>query len=211
MDTISKPRIGILGGSFNPVHMGHLLLAQCALEDFDLEKILFMPCFIQPHKDPTMLASPEHRVAMLEQALMDNLQFELIDIEIVRGGPSFAVDSVRELRKLYPGAELFFIIGSDTLPELHLWRDIDALLELCTFATVSRPGRDVLELREEDLNLNPPWPKRLLSNVARGRMVDISSSDIRHRVAEGMSIRYLVPAFVEMYVTEHRLYQNRSR
>ena len=158
-----------------------------------------------------MLASPEHRVAMLEQALMDNLQFELIDIEIVRGGPSFAVDSVRELRKLYPGAELFFIIGSDTLPELHLWRDIDALLELCTFATVSRPGRDVLELREEDLNLNPPWPKRLLSNVARGRMVDISSSDIRHRVAEGMSIRYLVPAFVEMYVTEHRLYQNRSR
>ncbi len=211
MNTVSKPRIGILGGSFNPIHMGHLLLAQCALEDFDLAKVLFMPCFIQPHKDPMMLASPEHRVAMLEQALMDNLQFELLDIEIVRGGPSFAVDSVREIRKLYPDADLFFIIGSDTLPELHLWCDVYALLELCSFATISRPGHDILDLHEEDLHLDQPWPKLLLGNVARGRMVDISSSDIRHRVAEGMSIRYLVPAFVEMYVTEHRLYQNKSR
>lgn len=190
--------------------MGHLLLAQCAMEDFDLEKVLFMPCFIQPHKDPMMLAAPEHRVAMLEQALLDNLQFELNDIEILRGGPSFAVDSVRELQKRNPGAELYFIIGSDTLTELHLWRHIEELLELCTFATVSRPGRDVLELREEDLNLDPPWPEILLQNVARGRMVDISSSDIRHRVAEGMSIRYLVPSLVEMYILERRLYQNRS-
>jgi len=211
MNTIGRPRIGILGGSFNPIHMGHLLLAQCALEDFDLEKILFMPCFIQPHKDPMMLAPTEHRVAMLERALQDNLQFELLDIEIVRGGPSFAVDSVREVRRLYPEAELFFIIGADTLTELHLWRDIYALLELCSFATISRPGSDIAELTEPDLNLDPPWPSKLLASVARGRMVDISSSDIRHRVAEGMSIRYLVPALVEMYITEHRLYQNRCR
>ena len=188
------------------MHMGHLLLAQSALEAFDLSKVLFMPCYIQPHKDPTMLASPEHRMAMLEQALMDNMQFEVLDIEIVRGGTSYAVDSVREISKLYPEAELFFIIGADTLTELHLWHDIYALLEMCSFATFSRPGLDVMSMAEEDLHLDPPWPPRLLDMVARGRMLEISSSDIRHRVAEGMSIRYLVPPLVEMYVAEHHLY-----
>ena len=153
-----------------------------------------------------MLASPEHRMAMLDQALADNLQFEVLDIEILRGGTSFAVDSVREIRRLYPDSEIFFIIGADTLPELHLWREIYTLLALCRFATFSRPGQDVLGFGEADLKLNDPWPARLLETVARGRMLEISSSDIRHRVAEGMSIRYLVPALVEMYITEHHLY-----
>jgi nicotinate-nucleotide adenylyltransferase len=206
MDTTTKTRIGILGGSFNPIHLGHLLLGQGALDSFDLSKVLFMPCHIQPHKDPTMLASPEHRVAMLEQAIMDNPQFEMLDIEIARGGSSFAVDSVREIRQLYPDAELFFIIGADMLPELHLWRDIYTLLTMCRFATFSRPGRDVLNIEEKDLRLDSPWAAQLLETVARGRMLEISSSDIRHRVAEGMSIRYLVPTLVEMYIAEHHLY-----
>ena len=150
--------------------------------------------------------APEHRMAMLDQALADNLQFEVLDIEILRGGTSFAVDSVREIRRLYPDSEIFFIIGADTLPELHLWREIYTLLALCRFATFSRPGQDVLGFGEADLKLNDPWPARLLETVARGRMLEISSSDIRHRVAEGMSIRYLVPALVEMYITEHHLY-----
>jgi nicotinate-nucleotide adenylyltransferase len=206
MDTTTKTRIGILGGSFNPIHLGHLLLGQGALDSFDLSKVLFMPCHIQPHKDPTMLASPAHRVAMLEQAIMDNPQFEMLDIEIARGGSSFAVDSVREIRQLYPDAELFFIIGADTLPELHLWRDIYTLLSMCRFATFSRPGQDVLSVEEKDLRLDSPWAAQLLETVARGRMLEISSSDIRHRVAEGMSIRYLVPTLVEMYIAEHHLY-----
>ena len=206
MDTTTKTRIGILGGSFNPIHLGHLLLGQGALDSFDLSKVLFMPCHIQPHKDPTMLASPEHRVAMLEQAIMDNPQFEMLDIEIARGGSSFAVDSVREIRELYPDAELFFIIGADTLPELHLWRDIYTLLRMCRFATFSRPGHDVVNSEEKDLRLDSPWAAQLLETVARGRMLEISSSDIRHRVAEGMSIRYLVPTLVEMYIAEHHLY-----
>ena len=206
MDNSNKPRLGILGGSFNPIHMGHLLLAQSALDTFDLSKVLLMPCRIQPLKDPTMLASPTHRVAMLEHAIADNLQLELLDIEIARGGSSFAVDSVREIKKLYPEADLFFIIGADTLPDLHRWRDIYTLLSLCTFATFSRPGQDVLGFSEADLQLESPWGERLMDTVARGRMLEISSSDIRHRVAEGMSIRYLVPPLVEMYITEHRLY-----
>ncbi len=101
-----------------------------------------------------------------------------------------------------------FIIGSDTLPEWYGWRDIYSLLELCSFATLSRPGWNVSDLEPENLRLDPPWPERLLQNVARGREVDISSSEIRYRIAEGMSIRYLVPSLVEMYIAEHNLYQH---
>jgi len=208
MSDMNKTRIGILGGSFNPIHIGHLLLAQNAVDSFDLEKVLFMPCHIQPHKDPMMLASSEHRVAMVEQAIIDNIQFELLDIEVARGGTSYAIDSVRKIREMYAGAELFFIIGADTLPELHLWRDIYQLLELCKFAALSRPGQNLNDFSAESLKLKAPWPQKLLETVAQGRMIDISSSDIRHRVAEGMSIRYLVPPQVEMYIAEHNLYHN---
>ena len=208
MNKSSYTRIGILGGSFNPVHIGHLLLAQNALENFELDKVLFMPCHIQPLKDPLMLASPEHRVAMIEQAVIDNIQFELLDIEIARGGTSYAIDSVKKIRQLFPGAELFFIIGGDTLNELHQWREIYELLKLCRFVTLSRPGQDVSDFTAEKLNLDPPWPAVILDSVAHGRLIDISSSDIRHRVAEGMSIRYLVPSLVEMYIAEHNLYKN---
>jgi len=205
---MNKTGIGILGGSFNPIHIGHLLLAQNAIDSFNLEKVLLMPCHIQPHKDPAMLASSEHRAAMVESAIVDNLQLEMLDIEIVRGGTSYAIDSVRSISKMYPEAELFFIIGADTLPELHLWHNIYELLELCQFATLSRPGQNIEDFSPEKLNLKAPWPQKLLETVAQGRLIEISSSDIRHRVAEGMSIRYLVPAAVEMYIAEHNLYQN---
>lgn len=200
-------RIGILGGSFNPIHMGHLMIAQSALEAFELSQVLFMPCYIQPLKDPAMLASPEHRVTMVEHAIIDNLQFELLDIEIKRGGASYAVDSVRQVREIIPAAEVVFIIGADTLPELHRWHDVYALLALCTVVTLLRPGMDAEALEKLDLKLNAPWPSRLKANMCYGRLVEISSSDIRHRIAEGMSIRYLVPQMVEMYIAEHHLYR----
>jgi nicotinate-nucleotide adenylyltransferase len=145
---------------------------------------------------------------MVDQAIIDNIQFELLDIEVVRGGTSYAIDSVKRIREMYEDTELYFIIGADTLPELHLWRDIYQLLELCKFATLSRPGQDLQDFSAESLKLEHPWPQKLLETVAHGRMIDISSSDIRHRVAEGMSIRYLVPPQVEMYIAEHNLYHN---
>jgi len=187
--------------------MGHLVLAQCALERFELATVLFMPCSIQPHKESAVLAPVEHRAAMIENAITDNLQFEMLDVEIRRGGTSYTIESVIEIRERYSNAEICFIIGSDTLPELHTWKDIYRLLEICTFVTLSRLGCDLSAMTASDLNLQPPWPARLLSNVATGRVIDISSSDIRHRVAEGMSIRYLVPQSVEMYISEHGLYR----
>jgi nicotinate-nucleotide adenylyltransferase len=200
--------IGVLGGSFNPIHLGHLLLAQNALESFDLQKVLFMPCHIQPHKAPAMLAPASHRAAMVEYAITGNPAFEMLDIEIARGGTSFAIDSVKHIRQLYPESDILFIIGADTLTELHLWHNIEELLQLCSFATIARPGYDINSITPQKINLPPPWPQKLLSMVSTGRMIDISSSDIRHRVAESMSIRYLVPPAVEMYIHEHKLYCN---
>ncbi|MBU4211114.1 MAG: nicotinate-nucleotide adenylyltransferase [Verrucomicrobia bacterium] len=200
-----KTRIGILGGSFNPVHLGHLILAQDALETFDLAAVLFVPCDHPPHKPAASLVSVEHRMAMLEAALTGSLPFEVCDLEIRRGG-TYSIDTVRALAKHYPKDDLVFIIGSDTLPELHLWKDMRELLRLCRFVTLARPGFDLKAMTEKSLNLEPDLAQALLANVAIGHQVDISASDIRHRVAEGMSIRYLVPDAVDMYIAEHRLY-----
>ncbi len=205
----SRPeeRLGVFGGSFNPVHWGHLLLAQQALEWFNLDRILFMPCAVQPHKSQHPPASAACRKAMLEAAIMDNLNFDLLDIELRRGGVSYTVDSLNEIRALHPSAELYFLIGADTLLDLHGWKSIYRTLELCRFAIFGRPGIDLRAIRPEALKLDPPWPERLLANAFTTRQIDISSSDIRHRVAEGMSIRYLVPQMVEMIIMEHHLYR----
>ncbi len=207
MDLDMDNRLGILGGTFNPVHTGHLILAQCAMEAFDLGRVLFVPACLPPHKESTMLASADHRVSMLEMAVEGDLRFEVNDVEIQRGGTSYAVDTAAHLHETYPDTELCFIIGADTLTELHAWRSIYTLLRLCRFVTLGRPGFDIASINPRLLRLDQPWPERLLRDYATGCTVDISSSDVRHRVAEGMSIRYLVPQAVEMYIAEHGLYR----
>jgi nicotinate-nucleotide adenylyltransferase len=201
-----KTRLGILGGTFNPIHLAHLVLAQTAAETHDLGRVLFVPCAVPPHKDAHSLIDTSHRVAMLELALEDDLRFEISDVDLTRQGASYSVDTIRALVRQHPHSDLYFIIGSDTLLELHSWRNIEELLDLCTFVTFGRPGADVATIREEDLKLPPPWPQRLLANCSSGRQVDVSSSDIRHRIKEGLSIRYLVPQAVEIYIAEHGLY-----
>jgi nicotinate-nucleotide adenylyltransferase len=198
-------KLGILGGSFNPIHNGHLILAQSALETYELGRVLFVPCARPPHKDPGRLLPGSVRMEMVEAALEGDLRFEASSVELARGGVSYAVDTLTELTALYPDADLYFIIGDDTLEELHQWRRIYDLLSLCTFVTFGRERSDAL--RPEELKLNAPWPERLLRNVTLGRRFEVASSDIRHRVAEGMSIRYLVPDVVDMYIAEHHLYR----
>jgi nicotinate-nucleotide adenylyltransferase len=208
MDRIAAgARIGVLGGCFNPIHMGHLILAQSAIEAFDLAQVLFVPAAQPPHKGLGAMAPAVHRQAMVEAAIEGDWRYEVCDVELKRSGPSYSIDTIRELRETYPGAELCFIIGSDTLTELHLWKDIEALLMLCRFVTMARPGWDIADATPERIKLPAPWPARLLADAVASRRVDISSSDIRHRLAEGMSIRYLVPQAVEMYISEHHLYR----
>ena len=199
-------RIGILGGTFNPVHMGHLILAQDAVERLDLVKLLLVPCATPPHKKCPDLASARHRVAMIEAAIEGDLRFELCDLEVRRGGVSYAADTARELADLYPCAELNFIIGADSLPELHLWKNVSELFRLCEFKVFERPGHLFKSLDKAKLELASRWKEKLLANVLSCHLVEISSSDIRYRAAEELSIRYLVPPAVEMYICEHRLY-----
>lgn len=182
-------------------------MAQDALEAFDLDTVLFVPCDHPPHKPATSLASVAHRAAMLEAALAGSRQFKTCDLEIKRGGTTYSIDTVRALATHYPKDVLAFIIGSDTLPELHLWKDARELIGLCQFVTMARPGFDLKAMTAKRLNLEETLAQTLLANVAIGHQVDISASDIRHRIAEGMSIRYLVPDAVDMYIAEHGLYK----
>ncbi len=198
-------RIGILGGSFNPIHVGHLILAQHAAEAFEFSRVLFVPCAKPAHKSDRHLIEGAHRLAMIEKAVEWNPFFEARDLELRRGGVSYAVDTVTELHRQHPDAELVFIIGLDMLPDLHKWKRIEVLLDLCRFVTFGRPG--IATPSAADLNLPDPWPERLLRDVTGGRQLDISSTDIRYRVAEGLSIRYLVPLEVELYIAEHGLYR----
>jgi nicotinate-nucleotide adenylyltransferase len=198
-------RIGILGGTFNPVHTGHLVLAQDALERFELNRVIFVPCACPPHKSVTSLLPAEHRLRMLKLAVKGDPRFDVSDIELKRGGISYTIDTIRALKRRYPEAMLHLIMGADALMELYLWKDVYALLEACVIIVMMRPGT-AERITPEALRLTPPWPQRLLRNLAQGHMVEISATDIRRRVAEGQSIRYLVPLAVEMYIAEHKLY-----
>lgn len=198
-----RSKIGVLGGTFNPVHFGHLTLAQDALEQFDLDRVLFVPCARPPHKKPDRLAPARHRLAMLRAAIKGKKGFGVSTVELGRGGVSYSVDTLGELRRRWPGARFYFIIGADTLSELHLWRRIGELLRLCEFVTMRRPG---FVFPKGRLGLGDPWPGRLRANLFKGHLVDVSSSDIRRRVREGRGIRRLVPAAVERYILKNGLY-----
>ena len=186
-------RIGILGGTFNPVHKGHLRLAQDALKRFELDRVFVIPCAMPPHKRPDRLAPAKHRLAMLKAAVMGDRRLTVSEIEIKRGGLSYSIDTVRRLKKLHPKAEVYFIIGGDSINELNSWKQIGELRKLCTFVATGRPGFRVR------------GPSTV--TMFKGRPVDVSSSEIRERVAEGKSIRRLVPAPVGRYIAERCLYQ----
>ena len=205
--TASKTRIGILGGTFDPVHIGHLVLARDAMDHFGLSKVLFVPSATPPHKLQNGIRPARHRVAMLRAALRGIRGFEVCTIEVERRGVSYSIDTVMELKRRYPRADLYFIIGADTLNELYSWRRIDELLALCKFATMGRPGWET----RGSLKLQGRWMKQLRNNIFRGHVMDVSSSDIRERVARGMDIGFFVPAPVERYIRRHGFYKARRK
>jgi len=200
-----RKRIGILGGTFNPIHLGHLLIAQDAMEQVKLDIVRFIPSATPPHKAVENLASERDRMQMIKLAIRGNDRFELDDIEIQRGGKSYSVDTLTELRRRDPLASFYFIIGADSLRELHLWREAERLVKLCTFVTVPRPGFKAKPA--VDPRLNTLTRRRLRQYVLRGHACDIASREIRARVASGRSIRYLVPDAVYEYIRRRRLYQ----
>ena len=203
----AEKRIGIIGGSFDPIHIGHLIIAQDAAERLELSEVVFIPAAIPPHKQHLQRIDAEHRLNMLKLATEADIRFSVSDIEIQRGGVSYTVDTLRALRDVDPDAALFLIVGSDTLVDLHTWHKTEEILTLCDVATFLRPGEDSVEAIAEKIRLSAGQREQVLRNVIAAHRIGVSSSEIRMRLAEGLSIRYLVPPEVEMYIYEHSLYQ----
>ena len=199
-------RLGILGGTFNPVHNGHLLMAHTAASAFGLERVLLVPSSLPPHKELAGGVSAVHRLAMLRLAAAGDPLVTVDTVEIDRGGVSYAIDTVRHLADRDPGCELFFIIGLDSLLELYRWKDVTGFLNLCRVVTVNRPGILGRPLRNDDLNLPEALSQRLLEDVVSHTMCEASSSEIRERIAKRLPIGYLVPESVERYIRDHALY-----
>ncbi len=185
--------VGLFGGSFDPVHHGHLIVGQVAVETLGLEALRFVPAREQPFKQGRHGAPVEARAAMLGLALNGYGQFEVERAELERPGPSYTVDTLRTLRAREPDREFALLVGSDAAAELSGWREAAEVGKLAEIVVFARPGSDV-----------PVSP--LIRRVIRVPAVDISATEIRRRVREGRSIRYWVPDAVAEYITRHRLY-----
>ena len=196
-------RLGILGGTFDPIHNGHLVAAQETHYQLALDRILFVPAGTPPHKPNKPVSPAHHRLHMIELAIASQPAFGISRVDVDRPGPHYTVDMLQLLRNEWPpDAHLFFIEGSDSLAEMVSWYQPQQLIQLCELAVVRRPGSDVdlaeLERRLPGLNSRLHWIDMPL--------LDISSTDLRARVREGRPISYLVPATVEAYISENGLY-----
>ena len=189
------PRIGILGGSFDPVHVGHLAIAEQAVKAARLDRVVFVPAADSPFKIGQMTAPASERLHLLALAVCGDPRFEVSDVEIRRGGVSYSIDTVERLVRDGPdGARWFFIIGADNLSELHRWHRAAELVKLCSFLSF---GRDSAVVRESDLGFDPETNARLRAGFAGEFSVPVSSTMVRRRLLRGESVRGLVPESVE--------------
>lgn len=192
-------KIGVFGGTFDPPHLGHLIVAESARETLDLDKVLFIPCASPPHKSSRSLIDPDRRMEMITLAISGHPSFEVSDLEIQRGGKSYTVDTLRVLTSLYPRSELYLLIGIDNLLELHTWREPEEIFALSDVVAINRPGFNTADVRKDYL-------RRV--TFLRSPNIDISSSEIRRKAKMGKSIRYLVPSAVETYILKHGAYRD---
>ena len=199
-----KQRIGIMGGTFDPIHMGHLITAEMVRADAHLDEILFIPSARPPHKDGARAASAEDRLIMTEYAVAENPHFSVSDIELRRDGPSYTVDTIAELRENLDGAELFFITGADAMNDLYRWHEPKRLLQSCQFIVATRQGAPLDELLIAE---KFTAEERRHIHVLMTPHLEISSSVIRTRIRAGLSVRYLVPRAVEEYIERRGLYR----
>lgn len=207
-------RIGIFGGSFDPVHLGHLLVAESCREQARLDRVLFVPAAVPPHKQDRRLALGDHRLAMLRLATGGNPAFDVLDAELSRGGVSWTIDTLRALADGRPHDRFFLILGPDALAGLPTWRDPAGILSLAEPLAVERSGVDDVGRTVRDRNLasllGEPGVTRILATTVRCPAIGIRSTDLRTAVAEGRSIRYRTPAAVERYIATHGLYRDAS-
>ncbi len=200
-------RTGLFGGSFNPVHCGHLIVARAVAEQLDLARVVFLPSGVPPHKRPAELLDSRHRAQMVRLAIAGEPGFEFSEFDLGRGGPTYTFDTVAQFAdQLGAEAELHWIIGADSFPELASWHRISELVNACRIITAARPGWEAPDLSRLRAILTEAQIARLVSGILSTPRIDISSTDIRERIANGRSIRYLVPEGVSRYIEDHRLY-----
>lgn len=199
-------RLGLLGGTFDPVHFGHLLLAERCREECRLDQVWFLPAGNPPHKQTDVISPGIQRAEMLEFAIAGHPQFSVNRMELSRTGRSFTVDTLRELHGEDPARELFFLIGADSLADLPLWRDPAGIAELAMIVAVNRGDRPLPELDDLRGKLGDAVVNRIQLVTMPG--IDFSASDIRRRTRAGQSIRFMTPRACEVYIQQHGLYQD---
>ncbi len=196
MNKMKSKRVCLFGGTFNPVHLGHLILANTVLETFEFDKVIFIPSYIQPLKSPQELAPPDDRVIMLKLATRDNPKFTVSDIEIRRKGKSYTIETLRYFKKKFDN--LYFVIGADNIKEFHKWKEPDAILEIAKIIVTNRGGLDI------KVPSKIRGKKILTCQIPQ---IEISSSIIREKIQGNKSIKYLVPESVENYIIKKNLYK----
>ena len=196
--------VGVLGGTFDPVHNGHLILADVASEQLNLSDMLFVPVGQPWLKTERIITPAQHRLQMLRLALDDRPQFRISEMEIERHGPTYTIDTIKELKDgLNADDELFFILGQDSLMQVPQWHDAPSLIQLCYLAAAPRPGVKKPDLKALEAEI-PGIKQRVM--LMKEPKVDITATDIRERVAKGLSVRHLVPEPVNRYIKEQKLY-----
>jgi nicotinate-nucleotide adenylyltransferase len=199
LTTLRRVKIGFLGGSFDPVHFGHLLAAQDAYEQHKLDRLILVPAARAPLKPNDVQSSADDRLAMVRAAIEWDHRFEVSDFELRRGGISYTIDSARHFRALYPTDDLYWVIGGDQLPNLHLWKDIAELAQLVEFIFLERPGYPI--------KARPDLPGLRLHRCD-GHLLAISSTELRERNRRKLSLDYFVPHKAIVYIKERSLYRD---
>lgn len=198
-------RIGVYGGTFDPVHLGHLILAETCREQARLDRVIFIPAGLPPHKQDREFSPGNARAEMLEFAIAGHAEFSVDRSEIKRSGPSYTVETLRSLRQDHPNDELFLLMGADSLAEFPLWKEPREIATLASLIVVNRGSQSPPDLAGLIPHLGASAVARIQLVTMPG--IDISSSDLRRRAQQGQSLRYLIPRAVERYIIDHHLYQ----
>jgi nicotinate-nucleotide adenylyltransferase len=203
MSKMEKKRIGLFGGTFNPIHCGHVKAAESVQNIFSFDRILFIPSYLPPHKESVDVASAAHRLKMVELALASFDRFFPSSVEIDARGTSYSILTLNKIKEMFPQTEAFFLLGIDAFLEIETWKDYEDVLEQCSFVVMSRPGFRLSEAKDI---LTEKYKIYLLSI----NTLDISSSEVRERIRKNQPIEGLVPENVENYIKERRLYLQKN-